>query len=509
MDAIPEYIYNKKNVSAIHYLHPKLENILNVTYGCIVYQEQVMQIVREIAGYSMGQSDILRRAMSKKQADVMEMHKEIFINGQTDNAGNIIIEGALRRGVDKKTAENIYSQMLTFAQYAFNKSHAVAYAVLAYQTAWLKCMYPVEYMASLLSSVMDSEGKIALYIQNCKSMGINVLPPDINESFSEFTAVGDNIRFGLKAVKNVGENVVCEIIDERENNGEFTSFYNFVYRLVGKINKKAMEYLIKAGAFDFNDKDNRSTLYDEYEKVMNAAKSSVNGQLSMFDSSVVKSEYPSMNKAEPWDIQTIIYYEKEATGIYITAHPLEQHKQEIKYLATVDSIKLNDEEYTTENDGSNCVVVGIVSGIQNKITKRGNPMAFVTIEDMFGAIEVVVFSEIYKQKSTLLKKEAILLVSGKINAKENQGSSIIAQNIQELKNYDISLVIKITEPIYHRYKNDIYNLLQSNQGQQKVYLNFTDTGKKMLADRNLFVDMTDELIEKLNSFVGVGNVLLF
>jgi DNA polymerase-3 subunit alpha len=509
MDSIPEYIYNKKNIKDIHYLHPKLESILNVTYGCIVYQEQVMQIVREIAGYSMGQSDILRRAMSKKQADVMEMHKEIFINGQMDNEGNIIIEGALRRGVDKKTAENIYSQMLTFAQYAFNKSHAVAYAVLAYQTAWLKCMYPVEYMASLLSSVMDSEGKISLYIQNCKNMGINVLPPDINESISEFTAVGDNIRFGLKAVKNVGENVVNEIIAERENNGVFTSFYNFVYRLVGKINKKALEFLIKAGAFDFDNKNNRSTLFDGYEKVINAAKNSVSGQMSMFDSSIVETEPNNMSKVEPWDIQTIIYYEKEATGIYITAHPLEQHKQEIKYLSTIDSLKLNDEEYTMKHDGTDCSVIGIVTGIQNKITRKGNPMAFVTIEDVFGAIEVVVFSEIYKQKSTLLNKEAILLISGKINAKENQGSSIVARNIQELKNYDASILIKVTEPLYYQSQNDILDILLSNHGRQKVYLSFIDTGKKMLADKSMFVNITDELIEKLNSIVGLENVLIF
>lgn len=509
MDAIPEYIHNKKNVRNIHYLHPTLENILNVTYGCIVYQEQVMQIVREIAGYSMGQSDILRRAMSKKQADVMATHKEIFINGQIDDDGNIVIEGALRRGVDKKTAENIYAQMLTFAQYAFNKSHAVAYAVLAYQTAWLKCIYPVEYMAALLSSVMDSEGKVAVYIQNCKNMGIHVLPPDINESFSEFTAVGDNIRFGLKAVKNVGENVVNEIIEEREKNGAYTNFYNFVYRLVGKINKKALEFLIKAGAFDFNNKDNRSTLYEGYEKVINAVKNSISGQISMFDSVAIESEYPTMNKVAPWDIQTIINYEKEATGIYITAHPLEQYTQEIKHLSTIDSVKLNDEDYTNEHDGENHSVVGIVISIQNKITKRGNPMAFITIEDMFGTIEVVIFSEMYKQNSGLLNKEAILLVSGKINAKENQGASIIAQNIQELKNYNASILIKITEPIYTEYKNDIRDILLSNQGQQKVYLYFIDTGQKMLADKSLFVNMTDNLIEELNSIVGPGNTLLF
>lgn len=509
MDAIPEYIHNKKNVRNIHYLHPTLENILNVTYGCIVYQEQVMQIVREIAGYSMGQSDILRRAMSKKQADVMATHKEIFINGQIDDDGNIVIEGALRRGVDKKTAENIYAQMLTFAQYAFNKSHAVAYAVLAYQTAWLKCIYPVEYMAALLSSVMNSEGKVAVYIQNCKNMGIHVLPPDINESFSEFTAVGDNIRFGLKAVKNVGENVVNEIIEEREKNGAYTNFYNFVYRLVGKINKKALEFLIKAGAFDFNNKDNRSTLYEGYEKVINAVKNSISGQISMFDSVAIESEYPTMNKVAPWDIQTIINYEKEATGIYITAHPLEQYTQEIKHLSTIDSVKLNDEDYTNEHDGESHSVVGIVISIQNKITKRGNPMAFITIEDMFGTIEVVIFSEMYKQNSGLLNKEAILLVSGKINAKENQGASIIAQNIQELKNYNASILIKITEPIYTEYKNDIRDILLSNQGQQKVYLYFIDTGQKMLADKSLFVNMTDNLIEELNSIVGPGNTLLF
>lgn len=509
MDSIPEYINNKKNKDDIHYLHPKLENILDVTYGCIVYQEQVMQIVREVAGYSMGQSDIVRRAMSKKQADVMAKNKDVFIYGQTDDAGNIIIEGAVRRGVDKKTAENIYAQMLTFAQYAFNKSHAVAYAVLAYQTAWLKCIYPLEYMASLLSSVMDSEGKISQYIQNCKSMGIKVLSPDINESADDFTAVGDNIRFGLRAVKNVGDNLAAEIIHERETGGKFTNFHNFVNRMSGKINKKAVEYLIKAGAFDFSVRDSRSTLYYGYEQIMNEAKSNIKGQLSLFGTAIDDPVELDVNRVKPWDVKTAITYEKEATGIYITAHPLEEYLPALKYLSTTDSLKLADEDYGFEHDQESGCVIGIVAAIQNKVTKKGNPMAFVTVEDLYGNIEVVVFNEVYKKNSFLLEKEKALYICGKISAKENQSASIIAQSIKGFDSADLKLLIKLTEKYYEKYSNDIKNILTQNSGENKVYLYFTDTGKKMLAEKSLFVKITNEVMEKLTQVAGFDNVTLF
>jgi len=508
MDSIPEYIHNKKNKNDIKYLHPKLENILDVTYGCIVYQEQVMQIVREIAGYSMGQSDILRRAMSKKQADVMAKHKDVFIYGQTDENDNVIIEGALRRGVDKETAESIYAQMLTFAQYAFNKSHAVAYAVIAYQTAWLKCMYPLEYMASLLSSVMDSEGKISQYIQNCKSMGINVLPPDINESSHDFKAVDKNIVFGLRAVKNVGENLVSDIISERETNGKFTSFYNFINRMSGKINKKAMEYLIKSGALDFGRADIRSTLYCGYEQAMAAAKAGIKGQLSLFGTAISEPDNIEMNKIKPWDSKTALTYEKEATGIYITAHPLEQYAEAIKYISTVDSLKLSDEEYGSEHDGENCCIVGIITSVQNKMSKKGNPMAFITIEDIYENIEVLIFGDIYKQCQQLLQKEKIVLIYGKISAKENQSASIIANDIKEFDNSQLKLIIKLTQKVAAERLNNIKQILEKNKGDNKVYLYFTDTGKKMLADKSLYISITNQTMKMLSAVAGNDNLRL-
>lgn len=509
MDSIPEYINNKKNKDDIHYVHPKLENILNVTYGCIVYQEQVMQIVREIAGYSMGQADIVRRAMSKKQADVMEKNRDVFINGQTDDDGNIIIEGAERRGVDKKAAEKIYAQMLTFAQYAFNKSHAVAYAVLAYQTAWLKCIYPIEYMASLLSSVMDSEGKISAYIQNCKSMGIKVLSPDINESADDFTAVGKNIRFGLRAVKNVGDSLVSEIIHERENGGKFTNFHNFVNRMSGKINKKALEYLIKAGAFDFSSPDIRSALYFGYEQIMAEAKSNIKGQMSLFGTAIDDPVESDINRVKPWDTKTAITYEKEATGIYITAHPLEEYSYALKYMSTTDSLKLADEDYCFEHDNQSVCIIGIVAAIQNKVTKKGNPMAFVTAEDLYGNIEIVVFNEVYRQNASLLQKEKVLFICGKVSAKENQSASIIAQSIKEFDNTDLKLLIKLSQKDYKKYAGDIKEILSESPGEAKVYLYFTDTGKKMLAEKSLFVKITNEVMEKLTKIAGFDNVTLF
>lgn len=522
MDSIPTYIHNKKNQDQITYIHPKLEPILDVTYGCIVYQEQVMQIVREIGGYSMGQSDILRRAMSKKQADVMTEQKDIFINGQVDERGQVIIEGALRRGVDEKSATQIYDQMLSFAQYAFNKSHAAAYAVIAYQTAWLKCMYPVEFMAALLSSVMDSEGKIALYIQNCKNMGIEVLPPDINESEHHFTAVGDKIRFGLRAVKHVGEGVIEEIIEERKLRGAFLHFHDFVSRLGGSVNKKAVEFLIKAGAFDFGQSSMRSTLQANMEQVINgvanAAKNKIEGQLSLFDQNVLPElNYTEMVKQEPWDEQETIAYEKEATGIYITAHPLEKYNETLKGYDCLDSLTLSDEEFTHGHDRENCMVAGIISDVRTIVTKKGNPMAFVTIEDNFGTIDVVVFSEEYKKHIDSISKEKIVLVSGIISAKENQAASVIAQKIQPIEEginaqtgqHALRLMIALPSEKYQLYEEEIRSALSKNPGDGKVYLHFTDTGQKLLADKALCVTVSEELAKTLAALLGEGSVQIF
>ncbi len=522
MDSIPTYIYNKKNQDKISYIHPKLETILDVTYGCIVYQEQVMQIVREIAGYSMGQSDILRRAMSKKQADVMAQQKDIFINGQVDEAGNIVIEGALRRGVDEKSATHIYDQMLTFAQYAFNKSHAAAYAVIAYQTAWLKCMYPVEFMAALLSSVMDSEGKIALYIQNCRNMGIEVLPPDINESEHNFSAVGEKIRFGLRAVKHVGEGVIEEIIEERNSKGAFLHFHDFASRLNGSINKKAVEFLIKAGAFDFGQSSMRSTLKENMEQVMsgvaNTTKNKIEGQMSLFDQNILpEPSYAKMQEHEPWAEQVTIGYEKEATGIYITAHPLEKFGELLKSYDCVDSLSLSDEDFSHERDRDNCTVAGIVTEVRTIINKKGNPMAFVTIEDNYGTIDVVVFSEVYKKYIDLISKEKIVLINGIISAKENQSASIIAQTIQALEESanmqmnqnNLRLMIAVPRDKYQLCQKDILDILSNNRGEGKVYLHFTDINQKLLADQTLFVTVTDELVGELEGILGRDTVQIF
>lgn len=522
MDSIPTYIYNKKNQEQIAYIHPKLEHILDVTYGCIVYQEQVMQVVREIAGYSMGQSDILRRAMSKKQADVMAQQKAIFIHGQTDEAGNVIIEGALRRGVDEKSATQIYDQMLTFAQYAFNKSHAAAYAVIAYQTAWLKCMYPVEFMAALLSSVMDSEGKVALYIQNSRNMGIEVLPADINESENNFSAVGDQIRFGLRAVKHVGEGVIEAIIEERTRSGAFVSFQDFAQRLNGNVNKKAAEFLVKAGAFDFGDSSMRSTIKENIEEVMsgvaNTAKNKIEGQLSLFEqNSLPEQSYAPLRQAEPWDEQTMIAYEKEATGIYISAHPLQKYKEILKTYQTIDSILLGEEDYTHEHDRENCMVAGIVTEVRTVVSKRGNLMAFVTMEDNYGTIDVVVFSEIYKKNADLISKEEILLIGGIISAKENQAASVIAQSVRRItENTAVksaaqhqNLVLRVAQQQYITHKEKIFAALAESPGVGKVYLHLTDTNQKLLADSSLFVTVTEELVAALEAVLGKDSVQIF
>jgi DNA polymerase-3 subunit alpha len=520
MESISTYNANKRNPDKVKYIHPKLEPILHMTYGCIVYQEQVMQIVRDIAGYSMGQSDILRRAMSKKQADVMAANEAIFIDGQLDEDGNVVIDGAVRRGVDAASAKKIFDQMKAFAQYAFNKSHAAAYAVIAYQTGYLKALYPVEYMAALLSAAKDSEGKVEQYINDCKERNVDVLPPDLNESYRGFTAVGEKIRFGLGAVKHVGDGVVDEIIAERQKKGLFKSFYDFADRMGTVVNKKAVEYLIMAGAFDFGDADSRATLYKGYERVLSGAasrnKNNLSGQFSLFGAQGIDvEEYAKMEPVAPWDSRTRIQYEKEAAGIYMSGHPLDTYRQQLKESVTVDSAMLADEEYGPYHDGQFACIGGIITEIRAIVNKRGDPMAFMTIEDTLGKVDIVVFTDVYRKKAGLLKKDSIVLVKGRINAKENQAAGIVAQEVIPLEESaqsamldsradEMSLLIKIEYDKFNEYKDDITEILKRYSGENQVYLHFYDIRKKLKADKGLYVKMTDDLVDEINALAGEG-----
>ena len=456
MASIPTYIDNKKNPGHVQYIHESLQPILGVTYGCMVYQEQVMQIVRDLGGYSYGRSDLVRRAMSKKKMDVMLKEKEYFINGKTDDAGNIEIAGCVRNGVPRQAAEEIFNQMISFAEYAFNKSHAAAYAVLAYETSYLKTHYPVEFMAALMTSVMSDTKAMSMYIRNCKEMGIEVLPPDINESGKKFTVVYDpddtekkhgRIRFGLLGIKNMGEGPSDAIIEAREQKGKPSDIFRFIENIdIHRINKKAVESLIKAGALDCLNK-NRAAHFGIYESVIdsaqNSAKHNIAGQMSLFQTNAealdesVQHRLPDVKNFPP---EELLAQEKEVLGVYLTAHPLDEYAETISRSVSVTTKDLaevlaaEEEGYTGNiTDGMKAVMAGIITSKKNLITKNGKMMSFVEMEDMFGAVEVVVFPNVYELCSSLIDEDKIVAVSGHINFKEGEMPKLLADSVIDIR----------------------------------------------------------------------------
>ncbi len=462
MDQIPRYVKGKIT-GEYEYTHPSLEPILNVTYGCMVYQEQVMQIVRDLAGYSLGRADLVRRAMGKKKLDVMAKEREVFINGQVDEDGNVIVPGCVRNGIDSESANKIFDEMAEFAKYAFNKSHAACYAVIAYRTAYLKAYYPSEFMAAMLNSYLGNLDKVPVYIDECKALNISILKPDINLSELKFTVDNGNIRFGLGSVKNVGIAPVEAIINERNKNGKFKSFTDFCERIADEaVNKKCIESLIKSGAFD-NFEKNRNTLLSSYEKIIDMIdsknKKGLDGQFSMFDMGNSEDENKELNyvfeEKEEFSEKELLSLEKEMLGIYLSGHPLEKLKDEIERqtnintrdLAEIDS-KMNldeDEENPTEmemlnnfenertlkfQDGQNVKFAGIITAIKKKFTKTNRIMAFVTIEDLYGQAEVLTFENAYlAAKDDVLIEENIVLVKGRLSIREGEKTTIIANEI--------------------------------------------------------------------------------
>ncbi len=441
MDQIPKYIANKKNPEKVRYDHPILEHILDVTYGCMVYQEQVMQIVRDLAGYTMGRSDLVRRAMAKKKHDVMVKERENFV------------AGALNNGVSEEISNKIFDQMMDFASYAFNKAHAACYAVVAYETAWLKVYYPVELMAATMNSFIGSNDKISSYIMSAKDMGIDILPPSVNESGSKFTVVNGKIRFGLAALKNVGEGAVMSMAEERTINGPYKDFYDFCRRNMGTdINKRAVESFIKAGAFDGMGA-NRAQLLVSYEGILDdisaGAKKAPEGQMSLFemfdddeDSSSVNIAFafPEMVELQP---EKLLAYEKEVTGVYISGHPLEKYKE---FVAKNTNVKSKDLMLSEEDGGEgagggvphyaehikdnmNVVYCGVVSNIKKKITKNNATMAFVTLSDLYGELELIVFPKTFEQYRSYFEDDSIVVVSGRLSMREDEAPKIIPEAI--------------------------------------------------------------------------------
>ncbi len=456
MDQIPRYIANKKDPEHAVYTNPALKPILEVTYGCMVYQEQVMQIVRDLAGYSLGRADLVRRAMGKKKLDVMAKEREIFINGQVDENGNIIVPGCVRNGIDEKSANKIFDEMAEFAKYAFNKSHAAAYAVVSYRTAYLKAYYPEEFMAATLNSFLGNLDKVPYYIEECRRLKIDILKPDINKSETRFIVDNGKIRFGLGSIKNVGVAAVNAVVEERQKNGEYKSFTDFCERIQAEaVNKKCIESLIKAGAFD-EFEQTRSTLMASFEDIVDAisdsSKKNIQGQVSMFDlgglggnqnpseedeKQLEKLKYSYTTLKEYTD-KELLSMEKEMLGLYISGHPLEQLKEIIEKNSNISTLKIKEGLDELEQkgkfpykDGQTVKFIGIINSIKKKYTKNNKIMAFLNVEDLYGNIEVIVFENCYQMSANSLIEDNIVLIEGRLSIKEEeQNITILASKIK-------------------------------------------------------------------------------
>jgi len=534
MDQIPRYIKNKNSSAKIEYDHPLLENILNVTYGCMVYQEQVMQIVRDLGGYSMGRSDLVRRAMSKKKISVMEQERKNFIHGIDDENGNIIVIGCVRNGVDEKIANKIFDEMMDFASYAFNKSHAAAYAVVAYQTAWLKCYYPVEFMAALLNSFLASSEKISQYVYECKVLNIEVLPPDINESQMKFSVVNGKIRFGLAAVKNVGDGAVKSIIEERKKGGQYKSFRDFCNRVDGgEVNKRCVESLIKCGAFDLMGVY-RSRIIAVFEKMLDGIaqikKRNMEGQLSLFELSSDgkdganngglefyedKDIYPDIKE---YPNKVLLSMEKEMLGLYISGHPLSEFDKEIKKMVTLHSSELNidtnqnEEAYLLNDgknisDGMNVVVGGIITSKKTKTTRNNNLMAFVTLEDLYGMMEVIVFPTTLEKYAGLVVEENIVLIRGRLSIREDEQPKIICEDISPLKKMQSHKVyLRLNSDIEEYERESLLALLKYFNGDTSVCVCNDGQKKGTTLSKEFWITPNDCVMEELIQRLGEENV---
>ena len=528
MGQIPVYIKNKLNPESITYLHPKLEPILNVTYGCMVYQEQVMQIVRDIGGFTMGRSDLLRRAMGKKKMDVMLEERQNFIYGKKSERGEVEITGAVNNGVDEKTANAIYDLMVEFANYAFPKAHSVAYAALAYETAWLKCYYPVEFMAALLSSIMGSSDSVSLYIRECKRLGIEILPPDINESFAKFTVEKGKIRFGLAAVKNVGANVISTIVSIRETKGKFISFTDFCTKVdTTVLNKRQVESLIKCGAFD-SFKVRRSQLMAIYEKTIDSIishkKKNIEGQFSLFDTLqedvAINEEIPDLPE---YNRKTILSMEKEILGVYLSGHPLSEYEEVLEKYATTNTNEIAELRNTHEEnwklrDGSRVIIGGIIIKKQNKITKNNNMMAFITLEDLYGTVEGIVFPKVYDNYKDILQEDSIVLVEGTLDTSEEESAKLLINRIKELKKEEeilppiqpkkVYIKVKDMEQ-YKNIKRELFSLINKHKGDNTLIVyNEKDRTNLVLSGKNR-VNIEDKRLKQgLIELIGEKNIVI-
>lgn len=517
MDFIPKYIKGKNAGGNVQYTHPKLEPILENTYGCIVYQEQVMQIVRDLAGYSLGRSDLVRRAMSKKKASVMAEERKNFVYGDGKD-----VPGCVKNGIPAEAAEKIFDEMTDFAKYAFNKSHAACYAVVGYQTAWLKAHYPVEFMAALMTSVMDNAAKVSGYVEECKKMGIRLLPPDINEGYRQFSVSDGKIRFALAAIKNVGKGAVDALVAEREKNGPFTSMTDFCNRMEGgEWNKRGMESLIKGGAMDSLG-GFRSQYMVIYKSILDgigqARKNNIEGQLNLFDMDGGDESFQQQDELPPiqeYPLREKLAMEKEVLGIYVSGHPLAEYEEQLRRKISHSSLDFlpaeEGEDRLQVEEETKVIVGGMVAGISVKYTRNNDKMAFVTLEDFQGSIEIVIFPKVYEKCAASLKEDEVLLIKGRANVSADGEGKVIAQEVKPLvlgeKEPPSSVWLKLAAGQEVPF-GQITAILGKYHGNVPVYIYDEKTKRKMKADRINWVTGEEELCEELRLLLGEKNVAL-
>lgn len=513
MDFIPRYLKGKNDKDSITYECPQLEHILGPTYGCIVYQEQVMQIVRDLAGYTMGRSDLVRRAMSKKKTAVMEKERQNFVYGNPEEN----VKGCIANGIDEKTANHIYDEMIDFAKYAFNKSHAACYAVVAYQTAYLKYYYPKEFFAALMTSVMDNVTKVSEYILTCRQLGIRILSPDINEGQSGFSVSGDAIRYGLSAIKSVGRNVVDEIIKERKNNGLFTSIDDFVERMGGReVNKRTLENFIKSGAMDSlpgNRRQKTMIAPELLDQKTKDRKNVLEGQLSLFDFAAEeeKQQYQiTMPDVPEFPKEELLAFEKEILGIYISGHPMDEYLETWKNSITAKTTDfMVDEESgrAVVEDGVRVTIGGMITAKTVKLTKNGQQMAFVTVEDMVGSVEVIVFPRDYESKRNMLNEDAKVFISGRTSIGDDPVGRLICEQVIPFDQVPKDLWLKFTDKAqYDALWPSVSAVLRGSDGNDTVIIYLEKERAKKILPANWHVAASETVLSELMKIIGEKNV---
>ena len=514
MDFIPQYIRGKNDSSSITYDCPQLEPILAPTYGCIVYQEQVMQIVRDLAGYSLGRSDLLRRAMSKKKAAVMEKERKIFIYGDEETG----VPGCIKNGIDEQTANKIYDEMIDFAKYAFNKSHAAAYAVVSYQTAWLKYYFPVEYMAALMTSVIDNPSKVSEYIYACRQMNIKILPPDINKGEANFSVDGGDIRYGLAAIKSIGRPVIKSIVEDREELGLFQNLEDFITRLSAKniLNKRTIENLIKAGALDTlggTRKQFMSIYVQIVDHVTQEKKNSMVGQMTLFDlvSEDQKEEFQiRMPDVGEYSKETLLAFEKEVLGIYVSGHPLEAYEEKWKksISATTADFQLDEETgHTKVHDGAKEIIGGMITEKTIKHTKTNQMMAFITVEDLLGTVEVVVFPRDYEKNRDYLEVDSKVFVRGRVSEEDDKPSKLICEKIIPFEQTKKELWIQFPDKeTFLDQEQIVYGYLADSDGNDEVVIYCAKERVVKRLPKNRSIGINEQILSRLMNHFGEKRV---